>query len=342
MAFTNRYPKSYQRLAGRFASEGRSPGERRVLVAKYAGQCRSCRRPTEIGETIYWAAGAGAICQDCQDGKPVQTVLPAAASPVSEIVEAATDWEAKERPSIAIEDAGVYVLPDGTIVKVQANREKTRTYAKRFVEIRAERATEAGPRAHGEYQYEPGLVEEVARTGRRMNLEEAKAFILRYGFCVRCGRHLKAAQSVEEGLGPICRRYFAGEAAEGHDHKQGEADASPEPHPADVYGTPEHEADLIAWERETGDGYPEPPTTEQLGGDTRPDPEPDPEEERPGRQAAPSARAYTCVSRRCRDRGTIWEGPTPADARLATGRPVLCPKCGDVAVLRPQAAGAAA
>lgn len=41
-----------------------------------------------------------------------------------------------------------------------------------------------------------------------MTLDEAKAFILRYGQCVRCGRRLKAAESVERGIGPVCVRYF--------------------------------------------------------------------------------------------------------------------------------------
>lgn len=39
------------------------------------------------------------------------------------------------------------------------------------------------------------------------------------------------------------------------------------------YGTAEHEAELVAWEREVGDGYPEPPTMAQLGGDLTAGPE---------------------------------------------------------------------
>lgn len=208
MTFSNRYAKPYQRPAGRFAE-----GERRAITARFAGRCRSCGRPTAEGDTVYWASGAGAICQDCQDGKPVQTALPDVP------VEA-------PQSRMAVEDAGVYVLPDGTIVKVQANREKTRTYAKRFVEIRAERATEAGTRAHGEYVYEPHLVEQVAREGRKMTLGEAKAFILRYGFCVRCGRALKAAESVERGIGPVCWRYFASAEHEHTGEGEGEGEAS--------------------------------------------------------------------------------------------------------------------
>lgn len=110
---------------------------------------------------------------------------------------------------IAVEDEGVYVLPDGTICKVQATRDKARTYAKRLVEIGGTRATEAGSRVNAEYQYEQGLVQRVASEGRKLTLEEAKALTLRYGWCIRCGRHLKAAESVERGMGPVCVTYFS-------------------------------------------------------------------------------------------------------------------------------------
>jgi hypothetical protein len=113
---------------------------------------------------------------------------------------------------ISIENAGVYVLPDGAIAKVQARRDKQGTYAKRWIEIRGERLNENDEHVKGEWQYEQGLVGRVAREGRKMTLEEAKAFILRYGQCVRCGTKLVAAGSVERGIGPTCRKYFGGAA----------------------------------------------------------------------------------------------------------------------------------
>ena len=119
---------------------------------------------------------------------------------------------AAPRKALTVEDAGVYVLPNGDIVKVQANRAKTNTYAKRWVVINGERLTEADTRARGEYVYEAGLIGQVAAEGRKMTLEEAKAFIIRYGICARCSRQLKAAESVERGIGPICIGYFGGGA----------------------------------------------------------------------------------------------------------------------------------
>jgi hypothetical protein len=112
---------------------------------------------------------------------------------------------------IAVEDAGVYALPDGTVVRVKANKAKTRTYASRWTPTKhLDRLMEAGAHEHGEYVYEQGLVAEVARSGRKLTLEEAKAHSIRYGQCVRCGRALRDGKSVEQGMGPVCIRYFQG------------------------------------------------------------------------------------------------------------------------------------
>lgn len=110
---------------------------------------------------------------------------------------------------LEVEDAGVYVLPDGTVVKVQANRDKTKVYAKRWTPSRQDRLMETGEHEHGEYVYEPGLIREVEATGRKMTLEEAKAHSIRYGRCVRCGRTLTDGKSVEQGMGPVCITYFS-------------------------------------------------------------------------------------------------------------------------------------
>ena len=116
-----------------------------------------------------------------------------------------------EPARIAVEDAGVYALPDGTVVRVKANKAKTRTYASRWTPTKhLDRLMEAGAHEHGEYVYEQGLVAEVARSGRKLTLEEAKAHSIRYGQCVRCGRALKDGKSVEQGMGPVCIRYFQG------------------------------------------------------------------------------------------------------------------------------------
>ena len=45
------------------------------------------------------------------------------------------------------------------------------------------------------------------------NAEQAKALSIRYGRCIVCGRKLKAAKSVEAGIGPVCMGRVAARAA---------------------------------------------------------------------------------------------------------------------------------
>jgi len=110
--------------------------------------------------------------------------------------------------ALTVEHQGVYVLPDGAVVRVKANQTKTRVYASRWTVTGQDRLMEAGAHEHGEYVYEPGLIRQVEREGRKMTGEEAKAHSIRYGQCVRCGRSLVDGKSVEAGMGPVCRKYF--------------------------------------------------------------------------------------------------------------------------------------
>ena len=120
---------------------------------------------------------------------------------------------------LTVEDKGVYVMPDGQIVRMQANREGTAVYPKLWTVISGIRLTEADTREHGEFRYiedwqeRKATSQRVSAEGRKMSLEEALAFAVRYGQCARCSRHLKDATSVERGLGPICVQYFSSEAA---------------------------------------------------------------------------------------------------------------------------------
>lgn len=106
------------------------------------------------------------------------------------------------------DEQGVYVYEDGTIVKLQQNRGKTHTYTMRWVEFAGDRLVETDEHVHGEWEYAPELKGTLGQA-RKMTLDEAKAFIIRYGKCVRCGRSLKDGQSVERGIGPVCVQYFS-------------------------------------------------------------------------------------------------------------------------------------
>lgn len=168
-----------------------------TITAKYASRCGKCRLIINAGERVEWTPGTKAVHVACP-----------------EFGESAAAYEG---PRLSVEDAGVYVLPDGTIIKMQANRDKTAIYPKLWVEISGERLAEDDSRPHGEYRYiedwteRRTLREQVEANGHKMTLEEAQAFILRYGICARCGRALKDATSVLRGIGPVCIKFFSSE-----------------------------------------------------------------------------------------------------------------------------------
>lgn len=163
-----------------------------TITAKFSSFCPRCHQRIEAGERVEWNPGEKARHASC--------------TPAPVIVE----------QRIAVEDAGVYVLPDGTIIKMQSNKAKTATYPLRWKIITGERLSEADTHEHGEYEYledygsRHALLNAVTSTGRKMSLDEARTFILRFGICARCSRQLKAAKSVERGIGPYCLKFFAG------------------------------------------------------------------------------------------------------------------------------------
>jgi len=160
------------------------------MTARFNSRCGKCGLGITADVTqILYTPGEKATHVDCPVG--VKAVEPVA-------------------QTISVDEIGVYVMPDGSIVKVQPNKEKTRTYAKLWIsDVTGERLTLSDQKVKGRYEFVGGLVGQVAAQGRRMSLDEAKAFILLFGQCARCARKLSAASSVEKGIGPVCIKYFA-------------------------------------------------------------------------------------------------------------------------------------
>lgn len=103
---------------------------------------------------------------------------------------------------------GVYLSPDtGEIFKIKENQAKTRKYAVAWTGWSGRRLTLTSDNSRGKWNYAPGVIATI-QPGWKMTLEQAKAFILLFGVCVRCGRKLVAADSVERGIGPVCVNYF--------------------------------------------------------------------------------------------------------------------------------------
>lgn len=115
---------------------------------------------------------------------------------------AATEGERITEPGVFTHGGDVFV--------VKPNRAGTRLYAKRLVEAPSERVNDdTGERVPYELEYAPGAMA-FLREEHRMELAEGQRLALRYRRCIVCGHKLKRAESVERGIGPVCRRRFAG------------------------------------------------------------------------------------------------------------------------------------
>lgn len=101
---------------------------------------------------------------------------------------------------------GVYEK-DGRVYVVKHNQAKTHVYAKRLVVIGGDRLTEADTVVQFDFVYSPGALN-ILTPVDQMPLDRARELMVRYGRCVNCGRTLKAAKSVERGIGPVCVKAF--------------------------------------------------------------------------------------------------------------------------------------
>ena len=102
---------------------------------------------------------------------------------------------------------GIYIAPNGDVIKVQQNRAKTNVYAKVAVAFGGERLNLLGEVVKWEWQYAAGLIQHVT-PAMRMTKEQAEEYSLKYSKCMCCGRQLKAAKSVAAGIGPVCIKMF--------------------------------------------------------------------------------------------------------------------------------------
>lgn len=119
--------------------------------------------------------------------------------------EAVADVKVAPVVTDAVEEEGVYVV-NNTVVKVKKSRAGF-LYASRLKEIGGERLTEADTVVNFEYEFVSGLIHQV-RASMKMTKEQAIFYGIRYGRCLRCGRKLKAAKSVEAAIGPVCIRWY--------------------------------------------------------------------------------------------------------------------------------------
>lgn len=94
-------------------------------------------------------------------------------------------------------DEGIYIV-DGTVFKVINGKASGKPYAKRLI------VHEYGD---CQYEYDPGAITRI-KPEHAMSYEQALEFGERYGVCCNCARKLTNPDSIEAGIGPICRGKF--------------------------------------------------------------------------------------------------------------------------------------
>lgn len=105
---------------------------------------------------------------------------------------------APRRTNTPMAKPGFYVN-DGIVLRVQFNKTKTATYAKRL---------DIDPSARkGTWVYAPGVGATLANA-QPLTAEEAARLGHAHGVCMMCGRELTVPKSVERGMGPVCAQYF--------------------------------------------------------------------------------------------------------------------------------------
>lgn len=100
-------------------------------------------------------------------------------------------------------EQGMYRTADGAVYKVQASKVSGSLYAKRLTPISGHRLVEDGTVVQWTFQYVPGAIQRLTAADR-LTIDAAKAFGIKYGVCIVCGRTLTDATSVAAGIGPVC------------------------------------------------------------------------------------------------------------------------------------------
>lgn len=131
---------------------------------------------------------------DAQKKKPIDTMALRARTRVD------------DRPTVHPEiRKGIYVV-DEKIYGVVLTRDKSRLYAKVLVES-PDRLNENDEVVPYDWAYAQGVIYQL-KPEHRVTLDDAEKLAIRYGRCLDCGHRLKAAKSVQRGIGPVCARGY--------------------------------------------------------------------------------------------------------------------------------------
>lgn len=153
-----------------------------VLASRDRDIARQVAR--EVDEDL-WAEEAYALSKETADEAARAAQSPRSATPQDAGL---APQPAPRAPMGEVSD-GWYVV-DGEPWKVQWNRERTHTYAKRLVD--------------GQWVFVSGGLSTIRQRGERMTVEQAAEYGKLYGVCAVCGRTLTDESSIAAGIGPVC------------------------------------------------------------------------------------------------------------------------------------------
>lgn len=143
------------------------------------------------------------VTSPVQIGQPWQARMANVHAPVAGAANASRAAQRAKGQRDPADVDGMYLLPvtlgqPEMIVKVQYSKGTGHPYAMKLVTTVLGKVT---------FTYAPGVVK-FCTPDKRMTLDQARQLSAQYSACVACGRALTAQQSVDDGIGPICRKKF--------------------------------------------------------------------------------------------------------------------------------------
>lgn len=172
----------------------------------------TCRKAV-AGENVSMKSASAALdvlFNLPRDSKPVQTPANVQTTPTKAPESNAKPISAPFRPAT---QEGIYKLGEAlcgtagaSLYKVQISKSSGQPYAMLWTLFESPVETAKGLK-FGEFVFTSGAIRKLSADDM-MTYEEAAAFGIEFHFCCRCGIELTNPESIERGIGPICKDKF--------------------------------------------------------------------------------------------------------------------------------------
>lgn len=195
-----------------------------TMNAKFPGKCRDCGLPINVGDTIRWARGVGAlhatrqVCADltaqAQAAKRTAPVVPAAPAPTVPMPPLIAFLESAKLPKPGTKGLKApkarFLAADGKselLMMVAGPRSKFPGSLKVFVAGNWVGAIGLNGTVYGPMQYDKATLDILEVVAKDPAAAAAKYGAL-MGRCSFCNKTITDEGSVEVGYGPDCARHY--------------------------------------------------------------------------------------------------------------------------------------